>query len=68
MKTKKLSLEELHQVAELLQRDKENENYKAMWGRLKTQSIDAFKNNYNNMGALSNYTDMEIIEQKYFPK
>jgi len=68
MKTKKLSLEELHQVTELLQRDKENENYKAMWGRLKTQSIDAFKNNYNNMGALSNYTDMEIIEQKYFPK
>lgn len=47
---------------------KRGEKYEQLWGKLKQQSINAFNNNRSNMGALSNYTDMEILEQKYFPK
>ena len=46
----------------------QGEKYKQTWEELKKERINEFESKRNNIVALSGLTEMEILEQKYFPK
>jgi len=63
METKE-AIEFLDHIVELLE---EGEVYKQMWESEKKRKLEEFKDN-NKIISLSEYTGMEILEQKHFPK
>lgn len=63
------SIDEYHtKINDVISLLQQGEKYRQIWGGLKRKKINRFKDNPQEIDKLSHYTEMEILEQKYFPK